>query len=294
MTTVSVIIPAFNMERHVLRAVESVLAQDYPSIELIVVDDGSTDGTAAVLAPMTGKLHLIRQENRGLSCARNRGILAATGELVAFLDADDFWLPGKLSAQVALFERDASVGFVSCDVALESEAGDRVGEWRFEGGRETLLRDVFTRNAAVPGSGSAVVVRRELFAVVGLFDRSLTSLEDIDMWMRLAGITKFDCVPEPLAVIMRRDGSMSSDYAGMKENACRVMKKNRKLLAAADRGGFWRMAYSAMLTDYAKWAYREGHVAVAVILLLQAAAYSTRHWRLIASLLVAMTARKDL
>tara|TARA_R110002095_G_scaffold110827_2_gene96951 strand:+ start:405 stop:1253 length:849 start_codon:yes stop_codon:yes gene_type:complete len=276
------------MERYILRSVESVLAQEYPLIELIVVDDGSSDGTVRVLKPLNEKLHIIRQENRGLSCARNRGILAATGDFVAFLDADDYWRPGKLAAQVALLERNPAVGFVSCDAALESETGDPVGEWRFDGAGGDLLHNIFERNAIVPGSGSAVVVRRELFSVAGLFDRFLTSLEDIDMWMRLASVTRFDCVPEPLAVIMRRKGSMSSNYIGMKENACRVMRKNRSLLKQSDQGALWRAAYSAMLTDYAKWAYREGNRGAAFRLLIEAATYSTGHWRLIASLTLAM------
>ena len=294
MVLVSVVIPAFNMERLIRRAVESVLAQDYPSIELIVVDDGSTDATVSVLNPYRDKLRLISQENRGVCCARNRGVLAATGGLVAFLDADDYWLPGKLSPQVALLDRDPSIGFVSCDAILEDEAGDRIGEWRFTGTRENLLRDIFTRHAAVPGSNSAVVVRKELFSVVGLFDPFLTHVEDIDMWMQLASVTKFDWIPEPRAVVMRREGSVSSHYGNMKEHARRVMQKNRRLLPRQDRGRFWRAAYSAMLTDYAKWSYREGKTPEAIALLLEAAARSPQHWRLIASLLVALAGKQDL
>lgn len=292
---VSVVIPAFNMAPYVGRALDSVLAQTYTPVEVIAVDDGSTDGTPAVLAAYRERIRVVAQENQGLSAARNRGILESRGEFVAFLDADDCWLPGKLAAQVALFAADPAIGFVSCNALLESDAGERAGAWRFElQAGESLLLQLFMRNAVIPGSGSAVVVRRALFARAGLFDCALTSLEDIDLWMRLASVTRFACVSEPLAIILRRGGSMSTNYRSMMRNASLVMRKNRQLLPPDARGRYWRAAYGGMLTDYAKWAYRQGRRGDALALLAEAALRSTRQWRLAAGLAVTIALNKPL
>src|SRR5690606_20987586 len=97
---VSVVIPAYNVGPHIAEAIESVLAQDYPQVEIVVVDDGSKDDTAEVVATRYPQVSLIRKENGGAATARNAGIRAARGEFVAFLDADDIWLPGKLTAQI--------------------------------------------------------------------------------------------------------------------------------------------------------------------------------------------------
>ena len=133
-----------------------------------------------------------------------------------------------------------------------------------------MLRAIFARNAAIPGSGSGVVARRDLLIGVGGFDPRLSSLEDIDMWLRLAARTAYRCVPEPLTVIRRRGDSMSRDLDRMRAQAAVVLKKNRALLPAAARGGFWRYAYAGMLTDYAKWEYRAGRRARALRHLLHA------------------------
>lgn len=110
---VSIIIPAFNRESTIAASVESALAQDHPKIEVIVVDDGSTDGTIGELERFGDRIVVIRQPNAGPSAARNRGVANAKGEIVAFLDSDDLWLPGKVSRQVALMER-ASSRLVCC------------------------------------------------------------------------------------------------------------------------------------------------------------------------------------
>lgn len=273
---VSVVMPAWNAERWVARAVDSALAQDHEPKEVIVVDDGSTDGTPGVLARYGRRIRVVRQPNRGLPAARNAGLHAARGELVAFLDADDRWLPGKLAAQVALMRERPELGFCATEAWLEDEAGRRLGRWRDEGplpGR-TFLETLFARNAAVAGSGSAVMVRRELALAVGGFDETLPALEDVDMWMRLAAVAAYACVPEPLAVVTRRAGSMSRGIARMKAAAVRVMRKNRRLLPPRSRGAYWRWCYAGMLTDYAKWEARAGRRARALLTLAQAAALS--------------------
>lgn len=255
---VSVVIPAFNADWCVARAIDSVLAQVFDGCELIVVNDGSTDATADVLRRYGDQLRVVDKPNGGLSSARNAGIRAARGRYVAFLDADDAWLPGKLERQVALMASRPELSFCSTAARIEGPAGEALGEWRCGCGGRPALEAIFEENAHVAGSGSAVLARREALDRAGGFDESLRSLEDIDMWMRLAAIGDYACVDEPLAIILKRPDSMSRNLGVMRSAAIEVMRKNRPLLPPSMRGGFWRHAYAGMLSDYAKWAWRAG------------------------------------
>ena len=256
--TVSVVIPAHNAAWCVRRAIDSVLAQTFRDLALIVVDDGSTDATASIVESYGSALELLRKPNGGLSSARNAGIQAARGAYVAFLDADDWWLPGKLARQVAWMDAHPEAAFCSTAARVVDAGGQAIGEWRPRPFAGTTLEAIFAANAHVAGSGSAVLARRGALLAAGGFDEALRSLEDIDMWMRLAARGGYHCIDEPLAVVEKRAESMSRNLDVMRSAAIRVMRKNRALLPAAKRGAFWRRAYAGMLSDYAKWAYRAG------------------------------------
>jgi glycosyltransferase involved in cell wall biosynthesis len=181
---VSAVIPTFNRAWSLGRAVDSVLNQAYRPLELIVVDDGSTDETPRQLAPLAarGRLLLVRQPRRGVSAARNAGLRAARGSLLAFLDSDDEWLPGKIEAQVEFLDQHPDQVLV------------QTRERWFRGGRRVnpgrrhrkLAGDIF-----VPSLGlclispSAVMLRRSLLDEVGLFDEDLPAAEDYDLWLRI-------------------------------------------------------------------------------------------------------------
>jgi len=292
---VSVIIPAYNAAWCVRRAVDSVLAQEYRDFELIVVDDGCEDDTAAIAAGYGDAVRLVGKSNGGLSSARNAGIAAARGDYVAFLDADDWWLPAKLSKQMALMESRPELLFCSTASGVQTPEGRRLTDWRCGPKDRSTLECIFAVNAYVAGSGSAVLARREAFARAGGFDESLRSLEDIDMWMRLAALGEFACIDEPLVVIEKRGDSMSGNLDVMRAAAIRVMRKNRILLPDEARGGFWRGAFAAMLSDYAKWAYRTGHTGQALGDLAHALALAPlSRGRLVISLMVAMLARQNI
>lgn len=287
--TVSVVIPAYNAAWCIARAVESVFAQRFRDFELIVVDDGSTDGTGAVLSRYGDALHVLSKSNGGLSSARNAGIRAARGRYVAFLDADDWWLADKLERQVALMRSRPELAFCSTAARIEGPDGEALGEWRCRGDTDAALEAIFAVNAFVAGSGSAVLARRDALDRTGGFDESLRSLEDIDMWMRLAAVGGYACIAAPLAVILKRPDSMSSNLDVMRNAAITVMRKNRHLLPPGKRGAFWRHAYAGMLSDYAKWAWRtqrRGRALRDTLTGLCIAPLS--RGRLMASLLVAM------
>lgn len=293
--TVSVVIPAYNAAWCVARAIDSVLAQGFRDFELIVVDDGSTDGTAAVLSRYGDALRVLSKMNGGLSSARNAGIRAARGRYVAFLDADDWWLADKLERQVALMEARPELAFCSAAARIEDPAGKSLGEWRCGGGPGTALEAIFTVNAFVAGSGSAVLARRDALDQTGGFDEKLRSLEDIDMWMRLAAVGDYACIADPLAIILKRPDSMSGNLDVMRNAAITVMRKNRHLLPPGKRGAFWRHAYAGMLSDYAKWAWRaqrRGRAFGDALTGLCIAPLS--RGRLMASLLVAMLCNRPI
>ena len=257
---VSVVMPAYNVEWCVGRAVDSVLAQDYRARELIVVNDGSTDGTRAVLEAYGSEITLINQANRGMSAARNVAIRKAGGTHIAFLDADDRWLPAKLLRQVELMQSRPEIGFCSTAVRVEDDEGKLLNVWRCHGGGTAMLETIFAENAAIAGGCSAVMVRKELFDEVGLFDESLRGFEDPDLWMRLAAVTGYSCIDETLAVILRRQKSVSRNLDAMRGSTLESMRKNRQLLPAHLRGRFWRNCLAGVYTDYAKPAYREGRI----------------------------------
>lgn len=296
---VSVVIPAYNAAWCVRRAVDSVLAQDYRDFELLVVDDGSTDDTASILAGYGDGLRVVSKPNGGLSSARNAGIAAAQGDYVGFLDADDWWLPAKLARQVELLEAQPELLFCSNTTQVFTPDGQRLPDWRCVtgsgSGSGSALECIFAVNAHIAGSGSAVLARRAAFTRAGGFDESLRSLEDIDMWMRLAALGGYACIDEPLAVIEKSAASMSGNLDVMRTSAMRVMRKNRGLLPAHLRGGFWRGAYAAMLSDYAKWAYRKGRTVQALSDLAQALVLAPlSRGRLIVSLMLAILTRQKL
>lgn len=257
---VSVVMPAFNVAWCIGRAVDSVLAQDYRARELIIVNDGSTDDTRAVLERFHGQVTVIDQENRGMSAARNVAIRNASGTYIAFLDADDWWLPQKLSRQVAMMQSRPEIGFCSTAARVENDEGKSLNLWRCNHGSRQMLSTLFAENAAIAGGCSAVMVRKNLVEQVGLFDESLRGFEDPDLWIRLAAISGYQCIDETLAVILRREKSVSRNLDAMRASTLRSMRKNRELLPPRLRGRFWRNCLAGVYTDYAKPAYRAGRI----------------------------------
>ena len=209
---VSVIIPTYNHARFVAQAVQSVLAQTYPHVEIIVVDDGSTDGTAQVLEPWAGRIRVVRQNNAGVSAARNHGFALAQGTYLTFLDADDLFLPDKLARDVALLEGNLAVGMAYCSWRYVAEDGEQVlGELRPQKAGHLLEDLLLRRFHCVPG---AATIRREALERVGLFAEHCPAAADTDLWIRLAyaGYT-FACVDEPLFLYRSVSDSMSRQIA---------------------------------------------------------------------------------
>ena len=199
---VSVVIPAYNYGQFVTEAVESALNQTYRPLEVIVVDDGSTDDTRERLAPYLDRIRYVYQGNMGLSAARNTGIRHAKGEWVALLDADDLWHPRKTDVQLGVAGIDPSIGLVGSPdcTDMPPELPDSPAS-RAIGVDDCLFGE--------PVSGSSALVRRNVFAAIGGFDESLRSAEDRDMWLRLAVTTRGVQVSTPCWRYREHAGQMS-------------------------------------------------------------------------------------
>lgn len=286
---VSVIIPAFNAAGCVRRAVDSVLGQSFQDVELLVVDDGSTDATRAILAEYGNRVRLLARENGGPAAARNHGLHHARGEYVAFLDADDYWIAEKLERQVELLDTQPAVGFCSTATQVVDSAGRPAGDWPCRPDAGPLPDILFQHGTVISGSTSGVLARRHLIEAIDGFDPALRGFEDPDLWIRLAAITRYACIPEALTVVVRTPNSVSGNLVNMRRATLASFRKNRHLLPPAKRGGYWRAACASALTDYAKTTYRAGNRGLALRWTLEALLRAPLgRGRLALSLLLAM------
>jgi glycosyltransferase involved in cell wall biosynthesis len=216
---VSVIIPCLNRETLIGQAIESALNQTYQNVEIVVVNDGSTDRTEkAVQSYMSsGKVRYFKHEvNKGIPAARNTGIRNSLGDYVAFLDSDDMWLPNKVEVQLQAFSQETTgrVGVVWTDAYYVDESGSSrtsgtVLPHNFDFlTNEKVLKLLFMRNFVLGGTS---MVRRTCFDKVGLLDEELRGgADDYDLWLRLAPYFKFSYVPIPLATVRLHGGNHSS------------------------------------------------------------------------------------
>lgn len=207
---VTVVIPAFNASATVLRAIDSACNQTFPSTEIIVVDDLSTDTTREIVdAANRPKVRLIcHDRNQGASAARNTGIHAACGEYIAFLDSDDYWLPEKLTKQLAVIQPQQRMSLVTCDslfVNTEGVVFRRSHEFNPPVTGENAWKALLACNF-IPTP--TVLARRSLLLEVGGFNPALPIAEDLDLWIRLAIAGPIGVVAEPLVMINDQPGSL--------------------------------------------------------------------------------------
>ncbi|MBM3266968.1 MAG: glycosyltransferase [Candidatus Sericytochromatia bacterium] len=218
---VSVVVPSYQHAEFVAVAIESVLVQTVADLEVVVVDDGSTDGTPDIVAALDDpRIRLVRLPENRREHARNLGLRLARGRFVAFQNSDDEWLPGKLAAQLDVLERRADVGAVFTAVELIDEDGLPVsGTWAdgqfCDGARERTsaewLRQFFWRNCLCITSA---LVRHDLLREVGRFRPSLVQLADVDLWIRLAARANLHVVPEPLTRMRIGARNLSAPHPG--------------------------------------------------------------------------------
>ena len=212
---VSAIITAFNGEPFIAAAIESVLGQTRPVDEIVVVDDGSTDGTAAIVERYRSRgVRLVCQENRGISEARNRGIAETTGNLIAFLDCDDLWVPEKSERQIQHLLDKPEVGLITCDPwwwDIQTNQCE-VRPLRPGNTQSAIRRKLAIRNYL--GNASGIVVRRSALDAVGVFDPAEIYAEDWEMWRRIASRFDVSIVRSPLMVYRANPYSLTHQRLG--------------------------------------------------------------------------------
>ncbi len=223
MPKVSVIIPAYNSIQYLPETLESVLQQTFTDFEVLIINDGSSDNTVEWASGLKDpRVKLISQENQGLSGARNTGIFNAQADYIAFLDADDLWEPTKLAKQVSCLDKHPEVGLVHAWMALVDVGGKSTGRVLKSSVEGCAWQQIVQWNTIACPS---VMVRRCCFDQVGVFDRSLRSVEDWDMWIRIAVEYPFAVINEPLAYYRQVPNSMSKNCQVMEEAFHQVIEK---------------------------------------------------------------------
>jgi glycosyltransferase involved in cell wall biosynthesis len=232
---ITVVIPAHNASAFLAKALKSLLAQHYPVSEILLVDDGSTDATAAVVRSFGDRVRYVYQEQAGVSRARNTGIRLATCPWIAFLDADDWWLPGKLASQVAALEKEPGAVLAYTGIL-----------WVYGDGESTAVKALRAdqmwpalryRN---PLSTSSVLVRRDALLEQGGFPVTISHCEDWDLWVRLRLRYPFVAVEEPLTAYRMTPGSLSGDMDKMLSGTAQIIEGTLLAGIGWHRRWFWR------------------------------------------------------
>lgn len=192
---VSVVIPVYNGATHLRQAIESAISQGHPNVEVVVVDDGSTDASPSILSSFGSTIRVVRQPNAGVGAARNVGIAKAKGEFVAFLDQDDWWKNEKLARQVDMFRHDGTIGLVHTGVQwFDENAQSFCDSPNPRAKPETIVGECFDRLLlGNPITNSSVMVRRSMLDEVGMCDSRIVgnTVQDYDLWLRIARRANF-------------------------------------------------------------------------------------------------------
>ena len=219
---VSVIIPTYNRGWIVKEAIDSVLAQDFTDFELIIVDDGSTDNTQDILSSYKKDIVVLMQENKGVSSARNRGIVSASGRFIAFLDSDDLWLSQKLSTQVDFF--NANPDALICQTE-EKWIRNGIGV-NPKKRHKKLSGDIFEPSLYLClVSPSAVMIKHSLFEKTGMFDENFPACEDYDMWLRISCRYPVYLIDTPLIIKRGGHADQLSGSSGLDRYRIQSLKK---------------------------------------------------------------------
>jgi len=237
---ISAIIPAFNAERTIARALHSVLAQTRPADEILVIDDGSTDKTVDVVRSFGDRVGLIMQANAGVSVARNAGIASATGDWIAFLDADDEWLPKKLALQAEHLERHPEIDWTCGNFYQQADGGSkrplahRVGS---EPAGTDVLDDYLQAYCNhLYAWTTTVVIRRSVFETVGMFEPGMKRAQDNDLWFRIAyRFPKVGYLSQPLAVYHLDTPDSSTKINNSVDFMIGLVERHERLAREQDR-----------------------------------------------------------
>lgn len=293
---VSVLMPVFNAEAYLAQAIESILGQTFKDFEFIIVDDGSTDASPALLqryARKDGRIHLISRENRGIARTRNELLSQAQGEFVAMMDADDIALPDRLSRQIAFLQHHPDVVCLGSSYQLIDEAG-RLLLTCFAVPEE----DTAIQRQLLTGSGGVhqptVMFRRATAIAVGGYDETMPVCEDLDLWMRMGEVGKLANLKQPLVQyrlharsISERNPNLETEYSRI---ACERAWQRRGIEGRFEATGEWRpgadpASRHRFMLQYGWWAFNSCQRGTAMLYGGRAIAtkpFDLEGWRLLA------------
>lgn len=257
---ISVVIPAYNIQDYIARAIKSVLDQTHPAEEIIVVDDGSTDNTAQKIKSFGSKIVYLHKENGGLSSARNAGIKAAKYQWITFLDGDDEWLGDYLKKQYQLLSQNPNLMWSTanfyrclCDEDRRGPAVDPNKAKKLLKGKSYFDNYFYASSNKVSGSANTMIINQKIFDQVGLFNEQLTFAEDLDMWFRITyKFPETGFIAEPLAVYhMSRTGALSDTFKRSKlDHLCQLVSNHLTLADQNNQLTEFKSLTSVMVTSW--------------------------------------------
>jgi glycosyltransferase involved in cell wall biosynthesis len=291
---ISVIIPTYNREGLVVQAVRSVLEQRYRHVELHLVDDGSQDNTKAALEPYfpDPRFHYHYQTNLGQSAARNAGIARASGEYIAFLDSDNYWLPDKLSKQVSFMAANPGYDILYSNIYVTGPDNQlRPSKTRRYSGRilDKLIAGNFITN-------NTALVKKGCFVEAGGFDTGLRQAEDYDLWLRFALRYRFLYQPEPLACYNVDGDRVSSDEPAVVAANFRILKRFFDLNPDAVSNALRNEAWSRLYRWRAQATLRQGSGSPweDIVRAMALTPFASRNWKVFARMVAARTTRRPI
>ncbi len=238
---ISAIIPAYNSAAFIAQAITSILKQSYPVYEIIVVDDGSSDDTLAVIKGLSGNIVYHKQENLGPAAARNQGIKMASGQWIAFLDADDQWTPDKIKKQLTILARYPELQLLAGDMAEIDEDNtlltpsvlakhQLLAGFQKDQGRPitNALAKLLDKNFIPTGT---VLVRRDTLLAVGMFNETIHYGEDLELWAKIAAYYPMTCLPEILMLRRLHSHNATKASALMLTDSVKVMQALRQFIS---------------------------------------------------------------
>ena len=270
----SVVVPSYNTAPFIAETIRSILDQTVRDLEVIVVDDGSADGSLATIdAIRDPRVTCVQQRNRGLAGARNTGILLARAETIGFCDADDVWYPRKAERHLALMAGAPDLGLTFSFSEYLAENGAPTGQLLLTRCRQPGVRDLIRRNHI--GNGSTPVVRKDVFRLAGLFDETLGSCEDFEMWVRSAACTplRLGLLPEVLTGYRVRLGSMTTSYDSFLEGHRLALERFRTYVPDFSERDAAR-SYAECLRIASRKAFANGQMAISRRLFLRALGFA--------------------
>ena len=249
---VSIILPTYNCAAFLSHSIGTILSQTYNSYEIIVIDDGSTDNTKEVLYPFMQRIKYIRSEqNKGLPTARNIGILPAQGKYIAFIDADDLWLPEKLQTDIEYFETHPEVSMVySKHINIDEKGDDLGGNTKKQLPSGNIFTQLFSEQNFI--ITSSVVVRKEVFETTGLFDEQLFNCQDWDMWLRIAFHFKVAGINKPLVKYRHNPHSLSKNRNNVLKYQKIIIDKIYNKFKDTENGIHEKLYKKRLASHYAK------------------------------------------